>query len=484
MRAKCLVCLFSIWILPIVVSAQAEVTLIELQETQSARDFKDIGEEGYMLVGKNEEGSFLFENAAIMLFDNDLNYLNSLYAFFDSMEFLAESVFRDADGNFLVYGFVADEDGFSNFQAVVILDSQGNIIEQTQVPEIIPGLILSSQLLYNDNLYIAGVNGEAELVVVKMNLDGSIEWTKAYSGLGSFIRVNDIQFVNDKFYIQARKWNDQQDGYSASIFEFDASLDELIWQTEHQQQDLNFSDYASLLFDDDGSFTAIGWITDPVTDNLNQSIIHYNADKEIEWEQYFGDYDFTIAKNIFHHPLEGYIISGSIKVNDEPDGRRVYIAQMDAGGLVTDISMYRGSDQAENNSAIEAIQLDDGDIILAGNASLFFAGDSPSNVFFVETTAFGVSTGIGDAELNFSAANVYPNPAEDHFYLSLDEEFNGEIRIELFGLNGQVLQSETFTKTPDQDLRVDLNIVSTNKLLLGTITKEGFETERFLLQRK
>jgi len=463
-------------------NSQEDVTLLDLPEHQSCRDILDQGESGFVITGLNNSVGSSYTQ--LMFFDNFLNLNNSIAVSpdDDELSFWGMETIQSNSNNYFVFGHQYDLWSDPVEFAVIQLDANGDKIWEISLPNLEE--YSTKHLIVDETIYVFGIpklnypyEGEF-LVAYTLNINDLSTAFHSFPDLGLYRDVSFLEYANNMLYVSARK-SDEAEGFVSSITELNLSL-EVTWHEENNQLASSYSNYTSLLFEEDGGFVATGFARNPDNGLVNQTIVRYNQNKEVEWEQnHFSDGNMK-PNNIFPNPSGGFFICGYQYEFDGSDEEYTYIQKIDETGNVLDTQFYQPIDGSKHNSIGDAMQLEDGNILAVGVTRL--DNFSSADIYFISTDEFSTPSGVSDLANN--TISVYPNPIQSYFYLSLGGEVQGTLQVELFDAGGKILQSETLNAISGQDLRVEITSPISNAVYYGIVTTEDRLRKTFTFSRK
>jgi len=219
---------------------------------------------------------------------------------------VARSIQQTNDGGYIVAGYTSSFGAGGDF-LVIKSDSEGNI-EWAKTFGGINGDGAYSIQQTNDRGYIvAGTTnsfgiGYCDFLVIKLNLQGNIDWVKTFGGVNDEYAFS-IQQTNDGGYIVA--------GYTSLGYDFLVikltSQGDIEWTKTFGRE---MSDVAySVQQTNDGGYIVAGY-TQFYASEDDFLVIKINSQGEIEWAKIFGGVSSDVAFSIKQTNDGGYIVTG------------------------------------------------------------------------------------------------------------------------------------------------------------------------------
>lgn len=275
--------------------------------------------------------------------------------------------------------------------------------------------------------------GQLDLWVVRLNANGSLIWQNSYGGSDDDFAYN-ITITKDKKLIIAGS-TDSMDGQVGSTQgEWDCWLIQLDlngnleWSNKFGYS--NNEEVIDLLEYND-SYYIIG--SSNSSDRVNA---HGSYDAWIVQTDLRGNYinDFSFGSNeidLIYGAIataEGIYISGESETNNSKDG---WVMQLDGNGNVITSQLIGGSEADRIND----IALKDNSLFIAGSS---YSSDGDMLQNFGESDVLVAKLG-SDKFSTPAEIKLFPNPAQDHITIVLDQIGIENIRI--YNSLGQIVRS-------------------------------------------
>lgn len=342
---------------------------------------------------------------------------------------------------------------------VVKLDANGNILWQkslggsgNDIPRSIyptsdGGSIVAGSSTSTDG-DVTGNHGNSDYWIVKLDIDGNIQWQKSLGGSGSEF-ANSIQQIYDGGYIIA--------GTSTST---DGDVTENHGNSDYWVVRLNYD--GTLLWQKSigtsGHDTAYsvqqtyeaGFVVAGVSPSGGEGslpdywIVKLNNNGILQWDKHLGGTGYDIAYTIRQTTNWDLIVGGwSASTNGDVTGQHgqqdYWIARLDYYGNLKWQKCLGGSDIDSFNSLDLT---EDGGLIAVGS-SRSIDGDVTGNHGLMDAwvVKLGPETlGISENSL-LQKPNLYPNPAKDFFYL---DHLPKETTIDITDMSGRKFFSQKY----------------------------------------
>ena len=212
--------------------------------------------------------------------------------------------------------------------------------------------------------------GGRDILVLKLDKDGDIEWQKAYGGPAED-RASSIEETSDGGYIVAGWTRSFGAGFDIWILKLDKDGN-VEWEKTYGGPGFEESDF--ILETPDG-----GYIVGEETFSFGAGrrdawLFKLDVNGNIEWQKTYGGPRFDELSSIQLTPDGGYVLAGetqSFGIGSESNIENVWVVKLDVSGNVEWQRTYGGSGRDE----AESIQLtSDGGYIVAAYTESFGAG--------------------------------------------------------------------------------------------------------------
>ena len=411
----------------------------------------------------------------------------------------AQSIRQTTDGGYIIAGSSNSSDGdisgnHGNYDYwIVKLDSNGNMqwqkslggssmdmaqsIQQTSEG----GYIVAGSSSSNDG-DVSGNHGGGDYWIVKLDINGNIQWQKSLGGSSSE-QVNSVQQTFDGGYIIAGTTVSTDGDITVSYGNNDfwvVKLDSggnMQWQKTLGNIGDNIGYYAQQTFD--GGYIAVGTSFNP--SNLESGLPDYWVIKlsnngTIEWDKYFGGSFHDNAITIRQTPEWDYIVAGwtasnNGQVTNHHGNLDYWIIKLDSSGNLKWEKTLGGPD-FDYLTALE-LTADNGYIVSGSTGST--SGDVTGHHGMIDAWVVKLSPeqlGIPENQQRHKP-NLYPNPAKDFFYL---DHLPRESTISITDMSGRKLFSQKYNEEKIK--------ISTSAFMEGLYMVQVKNREEIILTKK
>ncbi|WP_343643372.1 MULTISPECIES: T9SS type A sorting domain-containing protein [Chryseobacterium] len=411
----------------------------------------------------------------------------------------AQSIRQTTDGGYIIAGSSNSGDGdisgnHGNYDYwIVKLDSNGNMqwqkslggssvdmaqsIQQTSEG----GYIVAGSSSSNDG-DVSGNHGGGDYWIVKLDINGNIQWQKSLGGSSSE-QVNSVQQTFDGGYIIAGTTVSTDGDITVSYGNNDfwvVKLDSggnMQWQKTLGNIGDNIGYYAQQTFD--GGYIAVGTSFNP--SNLESGLPDYWVIKlsnngTIEWDKYFGGSFHDNAITIRQTPEWDYIVAGwtasnNGQVTNHHGNLDYWIIKLDSSGNLKWEKTLGGPD-FDYLTALE-LTADNGYIVSGSTGST--SGDVTGHHGMIDAWVVKLSPeqlGIPENQQRHKP-NLYPNPAKDFFYL---DHLPRESTISITDMSGRKLFSQKYNEEKIK--------ISTSAFMEGLYMVQVKNREEIILTKK
>ena len=379
----------------------------------------------------------------------------------------ANSIIQTSDGGYIVAGTSASEDGDITLYKrtydywIVKLSTEGELEWQKSYGG--NGSDMANSIIQTrDGGYIVAGNsdsndgdltlpkGSTDYWIVKLSLDGELEWQKSYGGSQEDV-ANSIIQTSDGGYIVAGKSNsadgditDPRGLYDYWIVKLSTD-GELEWQKSYGS--FISDDPSSLIQTIDGGYIIVGNTEGSGRDvtifkgSNDYWIVKLRTDGELEWQKSYGGSKIDIASSIIQNLNGSYVIAGS----SNSENGDITSPKRNGDFWIVKIAGSSSPLQSDTSDAVFSIiipepviqnnDIDMGEMIVGSTK---------------DTTVSSVICNIGDAPLHVLGVDITGGDAGDFliprgagdFYLN-----NGECQDMMFEFTPSTLGNRTAVAT-------------------------------------
>lgn len=308
--------------------------------------------------------------------------------------------------------------------------------------------------------------GGSDLFLIKMDNNGTIQWTKTFGGTGNDIGKSVRQTI-DGGYIIAGYTSSFGTGYQDTYLVRTDGTGNILWEKTLGN---SFSDDFAYSVDITSSngFIVTG------QSGATLSLINLNASGDTLWTKAFGVSAVNYGNTVQQTTDGGFIIGGvSDNGGGTPPNPRAYIIKTDSNGnggcyqnnvpLIVGVSVSITSPQSP--------QVFYGSIVSS-------AAPVISNAAFYNNILCSSSTGINETVFK-ETIRVFPNPASGIFILNIPGERNKEITITAIDLLGRPVLEKRVVK--ESEVQIDLSNFPGGVYILKIVEGEKSSLERVIL---
>lgn len=285
----------------------------------------------------------------------------------------------------------------------------------------------------------AGMN---DLLLIKMDSNGTLQWTKTYGGTANDAGRSVKQTI-DGGYIVAGYTSSFGTGYQDTYLLRTDGTGTVVWEKTYGNSVSDDFAYAIDLTSSNG-YVITGQAGATV------SLINLNAAGDTLWTKAFGVSAVNYGNTVQQTTDGGFIIGG---VSDNgigpPPNPKAYIIKTDSNGnggcaenivpVIVGVPVSLSSPQTP--------QISSGSIVSSPAPVI-------SNPAFYHSTLCASSTGINETELK-EEIRVFPNPSSGIFLLNIPGELNKEITITAMDFLGRTVIEKRIIK--ENEARIDLS---------------------------
>jgi hypothetical protein len=405
---------------------------------------------------------------------------------------VGQSVVSSSDGGYVFLGSTGGWGAVNGDMALVKTDSLGNSLWEHIYGNEFTEQGISLKRISNGGFVLAGitnegVTGDYNIRVVQVDSMGEEIWSKTFGGAAWEIVEDVIELTDGGFAIAATTYEEPFVSGTFYLIKIDSSGN-IVWENKFPNGSSNSVGGIDEL--SDGSIFIGGRGIEIGHTDFDMLLVKYSSNGEIQWSNYYGDFQNEAIIDITHNPENRICLAGN-KTQNEGNTREILLV-VDTEGVVTNVNdfdsprmidvkavFYSPSDSSfviaadhisdietratiykfdyflnyvcyasvnsiKNSYVGEAIVTNDGFIVM--NGTYDFVAPGLSSFFLMKTTLncdanlnviIGIEEGENDLYENIKA---FPNPTSGNFNIRLNK--NPEL-VELVDLTGKTIPFST-----------------------------------------
>jgi uncharacterized delta-60 repeat protein len=366
-----------------------------------ARSIQQTSDGGYIVAGDTHSFGAFYSNALIIKLNSSGNIQWSR-SIGETDGDDASSIQQTSDGGYIVAGYT-NSFGTGGDVLVVKLDSSGNIQWSRAIGGTDDDAANSIQQTSDGGYIVAGYTysfgaGSYDFLIIKLNSSGNIQWSRAIGGT-NYDEALSIQQTSDGGYIVAGYTNSFGAGrFDALIIKLNSSGN---IQWSRAIGGTNGDDAVSIQQTSDGGYIVAGY-TNSFGAGGDVLIIKLNSSGNIQWSRAIGGTNYDEALSIQQTSDGGYIVAGY--TDSFGTGGDVLVFKLDSSG---NIQWSRAIGGTSIDRAYSIQQTSDGGYIVAGDTLSFGAGSF--DFLIIKLDSSGNISGCGNV-LNVSPTNTSISP--------------------------------------------------------------------------
>ena len=363
----------------------------------------------------------------------------------------AYSVQQTFDGGYIIAGY-SKSFGAINYNAYLIKtdangdtlwtktyggvqDDYANVVEQTNDG----GFILAGYT----NSFVAGADS-GSIYLIKTDATGNIKWTSSLNGTTAISDGYSIKQTLDKGYILTGYTNSFSDPNGDAYLIKTDSNGTVSWTKTYGSSHVDWGN--SVQQTSDGGYIVAGSSSFDSTNLIDIYLIKTNAIGDTLWTKTYGGKGYDYGQAIEQTKDGGYVITGYAN-NCDTCSYNAYIMKTDENGNIIWANTYGGPGDDEANAVC---QTSDGAYVVAGITNSFGAGDY--DVYLIKTDINGyVCNQLTISLLTHSPATLTSNQVMQTYTTSTS-------------LNHVTTLQDTGTVTTDACLQMDVKYVIAKNL--------------------
>jgi hypothetical protein len=221
--------------------------------------------------------------------------------------------------------------------------------------------------------------GNSDVWVLKLDVNGNIQWQKTYGGSGYDV-ADSIQQTSDGGYIVAGETSSFSGNTEVWILKLDGN-GSILWQNRYAGGGVDVAH--SIQQSSDGGFIVAGETDSSGAGGIDAFVFKLKLDGSIDWQKAYGGADDDVARSIQQTSDGGFIVAGETKSFGAGDVD-IWVLKLDANGGVVWQKTYGG---VYDDVAYSAQQTSDGGYIVAGGRAP--ADPIVNDVFLLKLDANG-----------------------------------------------------------------------------------------------
>jgi uncharacterized delta-60 repeat protein len=215
--------------------------------------------------------------------------------------------------------------------------------------------------------------------VFKLDANGSIQWQKAYGGIG-YDMARSIQQTSDGGYIVAGETSSFGGNTEVWILKLDGN-GTIQWQNRYGGSEDDAAH--SIQQTSDGGYIVAGETTSFGAGGADAFVFKLKSNGSMDWQKSYGGTNDDRARSIQQTSDGGFIVAGETN-SFAAGGSDIWVWKLDATGAVVWQKTYG---RVNDDAAYSVQQTSDGGYILAGGTTP--AGSSLNDVFLLKLDASG-----------------------------------------------------------------------------------------------
>lgn len=410
-----------------------------------ARDVTQTTDKGYVTTGfTNSFDQAPNSDAFLFKVDSSGNWL-WYKAYGDSQSDNAYKVVEDANGNLIICGS-ATTPGVTDYDVLLVkTDADGNQLWRKTFGTTEWDIAYSIDIATDGGFILTGLTyggtqGEADVLLIKTDADGNVEWTKFHGGplddSGSDIKVN----PNGGYTIIGKTESFGQGDSDGYLINTDINGD-LVWQKTIGAS--GFEEGTACVWKSNSVLGVCGNSNSYSGDGNSDLFVYtYNANGDSLNGKTYTNFGGNPVSDEFARDMDvssdnGFIITGF--TGGLSDAGDMLILRTNDAGFYSWAKSY--SAEYDDGYSIETAH--DGGYIMCGQTD---AGADIANIFLVKVDANGDTSvvaisDIDDPFIEISRSTlVYPNPNSGVFQISLPDGVGRNIDVQVVDVQGRVLK--------------------------------------------
>jgi hypothetical protein len=310
-------------------------------------------------------------------------------------------------------------------------------------------------------------NGQSDVYLVKINLEGDTIWTKKFGGPEDDWPQTMVSTNDGGLAICGSTRNTQNGVENIYVIKTDAQGN-LLWENNYGSPTYDLG--KKIIETSDGGLVVCGQSTNSNAGYLDFIVLRINNDGDEIWQKYFGSDDAAWGMSIAETSDAGFVACGAIRKSGS-ENISVWLVKVDENGI-EEWNKQIGIVENQKNFGMDIINTNAGGLAICGYTKAVGTLQW-MNLLLITTDEFGVVTSIIPIQkTDLEQLNVSPNPNLGKFNLEIP---NGASDIHIFNSQGLIVFEENLVDVTKNSKRC-FDFSSFKKgLYFITLTADGKE---------
>ena len=313
--------------------------------------------------------------------------------------------------------------------------------------------------------------GLEDVYLIKTNANGDTIWTKTYGGTSHDYGRSVQQTTDGGYIIAGNTTSFGAGGIDVYLIKTNANGD-TIWTKTYSGTDWDESRSVQQTSDS-------GYIIAGLTKNFGGAIFVYliktNTNGDTLWTKTYGGSESDAGYSVQQTSDNGYIITGYTYSFGAEMGD-VYLIKTNENGDTLWTKTYGG---IYNEKGWSVQQTSDGGYIIAGGTVILASWD----VYLIKTDINGNVSGIFNNSFSKKdVINIYPNPNNGVFNLTVNTPDKCNLFIELMNVYGQIVYKNYVKNILKFNDEIEVSELSKGVYYLRLKTENGIRVKKLIIQ--